>query len=57
MRRLLEARLSLGETDHRWDSYTPNGLITEIQEELVDAILYLEKMRETLRENQEPSQD
>ena len=48
VRRLLESRLSLGENDHRGDNYTPDDLIREAQEELVDTILYLEKLRETL---------
>ena len=57
VRRLLDSRLNLGETDHRWDSYTPADLITEVQEELLDAVLYLEKLRETLSENQKSSPD
>ena len=55
IRWLLESRLSLGENDHRWDNYTPDELITEAQEELLDAVLYLEKLREIQNENQESS--
>lgn len=48
LRRLLESRLILGQKDHRWDDYDADELIAEAQEELLDAVLYLEKLREKL---------
>jgi hypothetical protein len=40
--------MALGKDDHRWNDYSPNELIREAQEELVDALLYLEKLRSRL---------
>ncbi len=48
LRELLESRLLLGRDDHRWDSYSAARLVREAQEELLDAVLYLEKLSEKL---------
>jgi len=50
VRLLLESRLAIGRTDTRWDVYTPEILVREAQCELLDAILYLERLREKLEE-------
>lgn len=46
VRELLENRLRLD--DVRWDAYTAERMIEEAQEELADALLYLEVLKDKL---------
>jgi hypothetical protein len=48
VRGLLELRLLAGRKDTRWDSYSAERMIEEAQEELVDALLYLEVLKDKL---------
>ena len=45
---LLRCRVELDKEDHRSDSYSTRRLIEEAQEELMDALLYLERLKEKL---------
>lgn len=49
VRQLVEGRLLLGRGDERWDKYSAIRLVREAQEELIDAVLYLEKLTEALK--------
>jgi hypothetical protein len=49
VRELLEKRLWVGRDDRRWDSYSAERMIREAQEEMADAMLYLEVLKDKLR--------
>jgi hypothetical protein len=49
VREMLEKRLWAGRDDTRWDSYSAERMIEEAQQELADAMLYLEVLKDKLR--------
>lgn len=48
VRHVLKARLRVGRSDHRWDGYTARQIIEEAQQEMLDAALYLEVLKDKL---------
>jgi hypothetical protein len=49
VRRVLEECIRTGRDDRRWDGYTAERMIEEAQEEMADAMLYLEVLKDKLR--------
>jgi hypothetical protein len=49
VREMLEKRLWAGRDDKRWDGYSAEKMIEEAQEEMADAMLYLEVLKDKLR--------
>jgi hypothetical protein len=49
VRRVLEECIRTGRDDMRWDNYSAERMIEEAQEEMADAMLYLEVLKDKLR--------
>jgi hypothetical protein len=49
VRRVLEECIRTGRDDMRWDKYSAEKMIEEAQEEMADAMLYLEVLKDKLR--------